>query len=76
MIYKLKYSNKATAIADFIAKDLINSDGSFKTITQGLVEIGLIEGVSGYHYDIMITEVVDFKTNEIVTLNPVHNFWT
>lgn len=76
MIYKLKYTNKETAIADFIAKDLIDLDGSFKTITQGLVEIGLIDGVSGYHYDIMTTEIVDFKTNEIVTLNPVHNFWT
>lgn len=76
MIYKLKYTNKTNAVADFIAKDLIDSDGNYKTITQGLVEIGLIEGVSGYHYDIMTTEAVDFKTNEIVTLNPVHNFWT
>ena len=76
MIYKLKYSSKEIAIADFLAKDLIDSNGNNKTITQGLVEIGLIEGVEGYHYDIMTTESVDFKTNEIVTLNPVHNFWT
>ena len=76
MIYKLKYINKETAIADFIAKDLIDLDGNCKPIIQGLVEIGLIENISGYHYDIMTTEIVDFKTNEIVTLNPVHNFWT
>lgn len=76
MIYKLKYSSKETAIADFIAKDLIDSDGNCKAITQGLVEIGLIDGTFGYHYDIMTTEEIDFKTNEIVTLNPVHNFWT
>jgi hypothetical protein len=74
-IYKLKYTDKETAIADFIAKDLIDAENNYKDGIQAIVEIGLIESVEGYHYDIMSIQDIDFGTNEIVANNPVHNFW-
>ncbi len=41
-IYKLKYTDKETAIADFIAKDLIDLENNYKEGIQAIVEIGLI----------------------------------
>ncbi len=75
MIYKLKYTDKETAIADFIAKDLIDSDNNYKEGIQAIVEIGLIEQVEGYHYDIMSIQDIDFGTNQIQVNTPNHNFW-
>lgn len=74
MIYKLKYTDKETAIADFIAKDLIDAENNYKEGIQAIVEIGLIEEVEGYHYDIMSIQDIDFGDNEIVVNNPKHNF--
>ena len=73
-IYKLKYTDKETAIADFIAKDLIDAENNYKEGIQAIVEIGLIEEVEGYHYDIMSIQDIDFGNNEIVVNNPKHNF--
>ena len=73
-IYKLKYNDKETALADFIAKDLIDSENNYKEGIQAIVEIGLIEEVEGYHYDIMSIQDIDFGSNEIVVNNPKHNF--
>ena len=73
-IYKLKYTDKETAIADFIAKDLIDAENNYKEGIQAIVEIGLIEEVEGYHYDIMSIQDIDFGSNEIVVNNPKHNF--
>ena len=74
MIYKLKYTDKETAIADFITKDLIDAENNYKEGIQAIVEIGLIEEVEGYHYDIMSIQDIDFGNNEIVVNNPKHNF--
>jgi len=74
-IYKLKYTDKETAIADFIAKDLIDAENNYKEGIQAVVEIGLIELVDGYHYDVMVIQEIDFGTNEIIVNNPIHNFW-
>ena len=74
-IYKLKYTNKETALADFIAKDLIDAENNYKDGIQAIVEIGLIELVDGYHYDVMAIQEIDFGTNEIIVNNPIHNFW-
>ena len=74
MIYKLKYTDKETAIADFITKDLIDAENNYKEGIQAIVEIGLIEEVEGYHYDIMSIQDIDFGSNEIVVNNPKHNF--
>jgi hypothetical protein len=73
-IYKLKYNDKETAIADFIAKDLIDAENNYKEGIQAIVEIGLIEEVEGYHYDIMSIQDIDFGSNEIIVNNPKHNF--
>lgn len=73
-IYKLKYTDKETAIADFISKDLIDAENNYKEGIQAIVEIGLIEDVDGYHYDIMSIQDIDFGSNEIVVNNPKHNF--
>lgn len=73
-IYKLKFTDKETAIADFIAKDLIDAENNYKEGIQAIVEIGLIEEVDGYHYDIMSIQDIDFGSNEIVVNNPKHNF--
>lgn len=74
MIYKLKYNDKETAIADFITKDLIDAENNYKEGIQAIVEIGLIEEVEGYHYDIMSIQDIDFGSNEIIVNNPKHNF--
>ena len=41
-IYKLKYIDRETAIADLIAKGVINENGEYINGTQAVVEIGLI----------------------------------
>jgi hypothetical protein len=73
-IYKLKYNDKETALADFIDKDLIDAENNYKDGIQAIVDIGLIEEVEGYHYDIMSIQDIDFGSNEIVVNNPKHNF--
>lgn len=77
-IYKLKYTDKETAIADFIAKGIyveVESELAYAEGIQAIVEIGLIESVDGYHYDIMAIQDIDFEINEITVNNPIHNFW-
>jgi hypothetical protein len=81
-IYKLKYTDKETAINDFLQKG-IYIEQTFDEDTnlvygQGIhavVEIGLIELVDGFHYDIMSENIIDFGENEIIVNNPKHNFW-
>ena len=86
-IYKLKYTDRESAIADLKTKgvyiereeSLIYGEG-----IQAVVEIGIIclnqptEEISpifadGYHYDIMCEQEIVFK-NEIVVNNPKHTF--
>ena len=73
-VYKLKYNDKNSAIADFVNKDLIDAENNYKDGIQAIVEIGLIEEVEGYHYDIMSIQDIDFGSNEIIVNNPKHNF--
>ena len=42
MIYKLKYTDKETAIADLLAKQVYNKDLTYAQGIQAIVEIGLI----------------------------------
>lgn len=56
MIYKLKYTDKETAITDFIAKDLIDLENNYKEGTQAIVEIGLIVLTDGT-YDENLNEI-------------------
>ena len=76
-VYKLKYIDKETTISDFIAKGIyveIDSELVYAEGIQAVVEIGLIEGVDGYHFDIMSIQDIDFGSNEIIVNNPKHNF--
>ena len=86
-IYKLKYTDKETAIADLINKGVYietNESLEYGTGIQAVVEIGLItlvEGdldtapiyADGYHYDIMSESEILFES-EIQVNNPRHTF--
>ena len=89
-IYKLKYSNKETAIADLIAKGVIDINENNTATTQAVVEIGLIVDtaavivdneivtpatyIDGYHFDIMVNNAIDFGTNRMTPTTSVHSF--
>jgi len=81
-IYKLKYADKETALADLKAKGLYIETEESLVYGQGvhaIVELGLIlldetTFVDGYHYDIMCEQDVDFGENSLVVHNPKHGF--
>lgn len=87
MIYKLKYTDRETAIADLISKNVYIETGEgleYGTGIQAVVEIGvitLVEGdleteavyADGYHYDVMSEQEIVFE-NEIQVNNPKHMF--
>ena len=87
-IYKLKYTNKETALADLKAKQLYIETEESLVYGQGvhaIVELGKIvinqptdeiEPIfaDGYHYDIMCEQDVDFGENSIIVNNPKHGF--
>ena len=83
-IYKLKYTDKETAIADLIAKRVYDNELNYMEGIHAVVEIGLItlvEGdletepiyVDGYHYDVMSEQDIEFE-NKIEVKNPKHMF--
>jgi hypothetical protein len=85
MIYKLKYNDRATAINDLIAKGVIDTNENNTSITQAVVEIGLIvldygnettapTYADGYHFDIMVTTEIDFGTARVTPTNVKHAF--
>jgi hypothetical protein len=55
-IYKLKYSNRATAITDLIAKGVIDTNENNTSITQSVVELGIILLTNGT-YDEEFNEI-------------------
>jgi hypothetical protein len=74
MIYKLNYTDKETAIADLILKEVIDTEMNYLKGTHALVEIGIIENKVGYAYDLMSDNIINFGSNEIFPVNPVHGF--
>ena len=86
-IYKLKYTDRATAINDLIAND---ADENNTSITHAVVEVGLIVDtpavivdneivtpatyIDGYHFDIMVNNEIDFGTARITPTTSVHSF--
>ena len=88
-IYKLKYTDRETAITDLITKNIIDEDGNYQQGIQAVVEIGeiTIQNVEydednvvtepifadGYHYDVMSEQEIIFD-NEIEVNNPKHSF--
>lgn len=83
-IYKLKYTDKETAVADLKAKGLyieIEESLVYGIGVQAIVELGKIlintdelTFADGYHYDIMCEQDVDFGENSIIVNNPKHGF--
>ena len=77
MIYKLKYTDKESAIADLIAKNVIDVEGNYQQGVHAVVEIGLITiddvVIDGYHYDVMSEQEIEFE-NKIEVNNPKHTF--
>ena len=88
-IYKLVYTDKETAIADLIAKGVIDEQG-YTNATQAVVDIGKIvqtdatydeQGneitpaiyADGYHYDVMTSDEIVFES-EIQVTSPKHSF--
>ena len=81
IIYKLKYADKETAIADLLLKNvyvkqIIDKEEVlyFGEGIKAIVEVGTIEGVNGFHYDVMSDQDIDFGENEIIVNNPKHGF--
>jgi hypothetical protein len=77
-IYKLRFTDKETAIADLKSKGLLLEEG-YGIGVHAIVELGLIlldetTFVDGYHYDIMCEQDVDFGENSLVVNNPKHGF--
>jgi hypothetical protein len=50
-IYKLKYTDKETAIADLITKNVIDVEGNYQQGIHAVVEIGLITLTDGTYDD-------------------------
>ena len=78
MIFKLKYTDKAEAIADLTAKGILTEDG-YGIGVHAVVEIGIIAidentNAEGYHYDLMSDNTYDFGLNLIEPRNPKHAF--
>lgn len=90
IIYKLKYTDRATAINDLIAKGVIDADENNTSITHAVVEVGLIVDtpavivdneivtpatyIDGYHFDIMVNNAIDFGTARMTPTTSVHSF--
>ena len=78
MIYKLKYTDKAEAIADLTAKGILTEDGYGQGV-HAVVELGIIAldentNADGYHFDVMADNTYDFGVNLIEPKNPKHAF--
>ena len=90
MIYKLNYTDKETAIKDFLNKGVYNEDLTYGNGIQAIVEIGKIVLTQGI-YDAEFNEItapvyangyaydvmtdVEYKfESEIFPNNPKHNF--
>ena len=83
MIYKLIYTDKDEAIADLIAKEVINKDLSYQVGTHAVVWLDKIaidqteDGepifAEGYHVDIMVDREIEFD-NVVEPNNPKHLF--
>jgi hypothetical protein len=90
-IYKLRYNDRADAITDLIAKGVIDTNENNTSITQAVVELGIILLTSGtydedfneitapiyadgYHFDIMVTQAIDFGTARVTPTNVKHAF--
>jgi hypothetical protein len=85
-IFKLTYADKAQAVADLVAKNILvlqEEDYTYGEGVQAVVELGIIcldptaeppVYADGYHYDVMSTEMYNFGANLVEPANPKHAF--
>ena len=73
-IYKLRYTDKETAITNLKAKGVYDEELNYDNGIHAIVEIGIVELVDGYHFDVMSEIEIDFGTNRIFPNNPKHTF--
>ena len=86
-IYKLKYTTKAAAEKDLKKKGLLEyCEGVHAVVELGKIittdgtydeegnELTAPIYASGYHYDIMCEQDIDFGSNSIEVTNPKHGF--
>jgi hypothetical protein len=89
MIYKLRYTDKESALNDLKIKGVIDNKSNYINGTEAVVECGIItitqatyEGeteltpaifADGYHYDVMTNDTIVFYT-EILVNNPKFKF--
>lgn len=75
--YKLKYATKEQALADLVLKQVYVIEEESYILNEGtlcVVEIGEIDSVEGYHYDILSTVEINFEDKEIFPNSPNHKF--
>lgn len=85
-IFKLSYTDKATAVADLTTKGIlipIEEGYTYGEGVQAVVELGIIcldptvdppIFADGYHYDVMADNDYDFGANLVEPKNPKHAF--
>ena len=86
-IYKLKYATKAAAEKDLKEKGLLEYlEGVHAVVELGKIittygtydeegnELTAPIYASGYHYDVMCEQDIDFGSNSIEVNNPKHGF--
>lgn len=76
--YKLKYATKEQALEDLVLKQVYVIEENVYLLNEGtlcVVEIGEIESVEGYHYDVLSAVEINFGDKEIFPNSPVHKFY-
>ena len=75
--YKLKYATKEQALEDLVLKQVYAIEEETYILNEGalcVVEIGEIESVEGYHYDVLSAIEINFGDKEIFPNSPNHKF--
>ena len=75
--YKLKYQDNEQALRDLLSKQVLTIEEEKYSLGQNIncvVELGEIEGVEGYHYDVLSAVEINFEDKEILPNNPKHLF--
>lgn len=75
--YKLKYKNKEQGIQDLLSRQVYAIEEDTYILNEGalcVVEIGEIESVEGYHFDVLSGVEINFGDKEIFPNSPNHKF--
>jgi len=74
-IYKLTFQDKEEAELTLMALNVIDSNFNYINGTQAVVYLGILDELNAqYCVDLMTSETINFGSNEIVPLNPMHIF--